>query len=787
MSNDDALESRLTELVGQLTLEQKVRLLTGTGWWSVPAEPAIGLRALVVSDGPAGVRGVYWSELDPSASLPSPTALAASWDVETVRQAAGVLAAEARRKGVDVVLAPTVNLHRSPYGGRHFEGMSEDPLLTAVLGTAYVRGLQEQGVGATAKHYVANESETDRFTVDIQADERTLRELYLAPFERMVVDGGAWLVMAAYNSVDGFTMTENPLLAHPLKDEWGFDGVVISDWYAARSTEPAGRAALDLVMPGPAGPWGDALVAAVRNGAVSQEALDDKVLRLLRLAARVGALDGTEQLPVAQPDLPTVLRGAAADGMVLLKNAVLPLQSTELRRVAVVGQLAADARIQGGGSATVVTEHSVSPLEGLRGALGPDVDVTYAVGTRLPESLRPAPIADLDVRWLDADGTLLRQENRHSARLNWLGDAVTTATEVRVSGRLTADTAGTWRLGVVGVGRFTLEVNGETVLTTTLTGEPHRPDEGVIERDLAEGAVLDIVVTHYPTPGSAAVGLTLGADRPHPPAADELAEAVAIARDADVVIVVVGTTEAVESEGFDRDSLALPGDQDELVKAVSNANPRTVVVVNAGAPVLLPWRDEVGTLLLAWFGGQEMGTALADVLLGAREPGGRLPTTWPAGEAGALTTTPTDGVLRYDEGLHIGYRRDQPYAYPFGHGLGYTTWEYLNITVANQTTVDVDVIVQVRNVGERRGKEVVQVYLSRPDSAIDRPSRWLAGFAVVTGDPYEDVTVTIRIDSRAWRHWSADEHAWATESGTFVLSAGHSVVDLPLDADLLVI
>jgi beta-glucosidase len=785
MINDDTLESRITELVDQLTLEQKVRLLTGEGWWSVPAEPAIGLRALVVSDGPAGVRGTHWSELDPSASLPSPTALAASWDVETVRQAAGVLAAEARRKGVDVVLAPTVNLHRSPYGGRHFEGMSEDPLLTAVLGTAYVRGLQEQGVGATAKHYVANESETDRFTVDIQADERTLRELYLAPFERMVVEGGAWLVMAAYNSVDGATMTENPLLAHPLKDEWGFDGVVISDWYAARSTEPAGRAALDLVMPGPSGPWGDALVAAVRDGAVSQEAVDDKVLRLLRLAARVGALDGTEPLPVAQPDLATVLRGAAADGMVLLENAgLLPLKGTELRRVAVIGQLAADARIQGGGSATVVTEHSVSPLEGLRTALGPDVDVTYAVGTRLPESLRPAPIADLDVRWLDADGTLLRQENRRSARLIWLGDAVTEASEVRVSGRLTADATGTWRLGVVGLGRFTLDINGETALTTTLTGDAHHPGEAAVERALTEGDDVDIVVTHYPEPGSAVVGLTLGADRPQPSTADELADAVAIARDADVAIVVVGTTEAVESEGFDRDSLALPGDQDELVKAVANANPRTVVVVNAGAPVLLPWRDEVGTLLLAWFGGQEMGTALADVLLGVREPGGRLPTTWPAGEAGVLTTTPTDGVLRYDEGLHIGYRRDQPYAYPFGHGLGYTTWEYLNITVANQTTVDVEVNVQVRNVGERRGKEVVQVYLSRPDSTIDRPTRWLAGFAVVTADPDEDAIATIRIDSRVWRHWSVADHAWATESGGFVLSAGHSVVDLPLEADL---
>ncbi len=776
---DDALEARLAELRDRLTLDQKVRLLTGQDFWSVPAEPAIGLRSLVVSDGPAGVRGTTWSELSPSASLPSPSALAASWDVASVRAVAGVLAYEARRKGVDVVLAPTVNLHRSPYNGRHFECLSEDPLLTGVIGTAYVRGVQEHGVGATAKHYVGNESETERFTVDIQLDERTLRELYLAPFERMVIDGGAWLVMAAYNSVLGATMTENPLLAHPLKDEWGFDGVVISDWVATRSTEPSARAALDLVMPGPAGPWGDALIAAVRAGGVSEETIDDKVLRLLRLAARVGALDGTAPRQVPKPDTRAVLRVAAADGMVLLHNTgLLPLRAP--RRVAVIGQLAHDARTQGGGSATVVPDHVVSPLDGLRAAL--DVEVTYAVGARLPDRLAPIPIAELDVEWVGGDGTVLRRETRHSAQLIWLGEAVADATEVRVSGRLTADTAGTWRLGMVGRGRFTLAIDGEDVLTTTLAGDAHRPAEGAVDRDLAEGDEIDIVLRHFLDPGSTVVGLTLGAERPHPPAGDELAAAVAAARAADVAIVVVGTTETVESEGFDRDSLALPGGQDELVRAVTAANPRTVVVVNSGGPVLLPWRDDVGAVLLAWFGGQEMGAALADVLLGVREPGGRLPTSWPAGEAGVLTTTPTDGVLRYDEGLDIGYRRDQALAYPFGHGLGYTAWQYLDI----QTTVDDDVIVQVRNVGERRGKEVVQVYLSRPDGKIGRPSRWLAGFAVVTADPGAEATATIHLDARAWRHWSVREQAWATEPGTYVLSAGHSAVDLPLRAELVV-
>src|SRR4051794_19778909 len=301
----------LAERVAALTLKQKVRLLTGADFWSLYPEPAAGLRRLVVSDGPAGVRGETWDERDTSANVPSPTALAATWDEALVERLGGLLAAECRRKGVDVLLAPTVNLHRTPYGGRHFECLSEDPLLTGRIGAALVRGLQDAGVAATVKHFVANDSETERFTLDARVDERTLRELYLAPFEHIVREARPWAVMAAYNGVNGHTMTESPLLRDVLKDEWGFDGVVMSDWYAARTTEAAGNGALDLAMPGPAGPWGDALVAAVRDGRVSEAAIDDKVLRLLRLAGRVGALDGVA--PAADPAEPWADADVAAE------------------------------------------------------------------------------------------------------------------------------------------------------------------------------------------------------------------------------------------------------------------------------------------------------------------------------------------------------------------------------------------------------------------------------------------------------------------------------------------
>src|SRR3954451_18233930 len=315
---EDLLRARLSGL----EMEEKVRLLTGADFWALHELP--GLRRLVTSDGPAGVRGERWDEREPSANVPSPTALAATWDEARVERLAPLLAFECRRKGVDVLLAPTVNLHRSPYGGRHFECFSEDPFLTARIGAAYVRGLQSEGVAATVKHFVANDSETERFTLDARVDERVLRELYLLPFELIAAEG-PWCVMAAYNAVNGALMTESPLLRDVLKDEWAWDGLVVSDWGAARDTVATGDAALDVAMPGPSGPWGDALVAAVRAGEVSEAAVDDKVLRVLRLAARVGALDGAAPAPGA-PD-PALLRSTAARSFVLARNhgALLPL------------------------------------------------------------------------------------------------------------------------------------------------------------------------------------------------------------------------------------------------------------------------------------------------------------------------------------------------------------------------------------------------------------------------------------------------------------------------------
>jgi beta-glucosidase len=790
-------------LVARLNLEQKVRLLSGQDWWTLAPEPAIGLRSVALSDGPVGVRGTRHDETDPSANLPSATAIAASWDLALVARLAGLLAAEARRKGIDVVLGPTVNLHRSPRGGRHFECYSEDPLLTARLGTAYVKAMQALGVGATPKHYVANDAEDDRFTVDVRVDERTLREVYLRPFEDMVREGHAWLVMAAYNTVNGRTMTENPLLARPLKRDWGFDGVVVSDWLATRSTVDAGNAALDLAMPEDNSPWGEDLVEAVRDGLVSEEAVDDKVRRILLLAHRVGALAGT---PAAVPpvDPGPLLREAAAAGAVLVSNrdGTLPLPAAGLRRLAVLGPHAAHARTQGGGSAEVHAAYTVSPLGGLEAALAGRVEVVHAPGVTLAEGLQPvaAPLAfrptgepGVLVELLAADGTVQRTDQRGAGALRYLRRELPEGCAwLRLRTRLRVDEPGEWKFGFSGIGELTLNIDGQPALAESVYPDDLNPvvawadpPQRAVSRTLAAGASVDLVMTYQILTGAPATLCTLGYERPPRDPAAELNAAVTAARSADVAVVVVGTTDRVESEGFDRHSLALPGDQDRLVEAVAAVNPRTVVVVCAGSPVEMPWRDRVAAVLLAWFGGQELGNALADVLLGAVEPGGRLPTTWPKAEADVpvLSTTPVEGRLEYAEGIHIGYRAwlrasRQP-AYPFGHGLGYTSWSYESLVVDGMTAR-----VTVRNTGQRAGKEVVQAYLSRPDGAVERPVRWLAGFAVVRAEPGETVTVDVSLDARAFAYWSVDAQAWVAEPGTFTLAVGRNVLDTPLTGEV---
>ena len=820
--DEDAIEARLEAL----ELADRVGLLTGADNWHTYAAPAAGLAPLLLSDGPAGVRGSAWDGRDPSANLPCPTAMAASFDVTHLAHLGDLLAGEARRKGAHVLLGPTINLQRTPVGGRHFECFSEDPLLSGALAAAYVRAVQAGGVAATPKHLVANDSETDRRAVDVRMSRRTLHEVYLAPFEAAVVDAGAWTVMAAYNALGGFTLTEHPLLVDLLKDDWGFNGVVMSDWYATSSVDASARGGLDLVMPGPGGPWAQGLLEAVEEGRVPAEAIADKVRRLLRLAARVGALgapaDGAVEAPgPAQPPGPAPddervrsrLREAARRGFVLLRNDdLLPLAPEELQRVAVLGPNAERGRRQGGGSVGVVSPHAVSPLAGLRARLE-GVEIAHAVGTRIRRSLPPLdgrlardPVSDeagLRVRFLGENDEVLLEQHRAHGRMIWfdqgfdlddVDDADVRAIEVHARVRVPDD--GPWRFGVAGVGRYTLDVDGERVLDLDLAVPEGdmievlvRPNEATVDRELSADEELDLVCRHEAA-GTGAI-VRVGAEPVVDPE-DELAEAERLAGEADVAVVVVGTSEEVESEGFDRTTLALPGRQDELVRRVAAANPRTVVVVNAGAPVLLPWVDEVPATLLTWFPGQEFGDALADVLAGDAEPGGRLPMTWPASDEQILDPTPVDGRLEYHEGIHAGHRRwlrdDLRPAFWFGHGLGYTTWEYEAAYVhdPDQDGTGGEVRVRVRNTGSRPGREVVQAYLTRTDSEVERPVRWLAGCTSVLVPPGATTEAVVQLWPQALRHLDEDTSAWRVEPGDYELRVGRSVAEVRLTTTITV-
>ncbi|MFE5297034.1 glycoside hydrolase family 3 protein [Streptomyces sp. NPDC056632] len=799
-------EQAVETALAKLDLDAKTRLLAGQDMWSLPALPEIGLASLVMSDGPIGVRGVRWTADDPSVALPSPTALAAAWDPALARRAGRLLAQEARRKGVHVLLAPTVNLHRTPLGGRHFEAYSEDPFLTGAVGTGYVQGVQDGGVGTTVKHFVGNDAETDRFTVDNRIAPRPLRELYLAPFEVIVRNAHPWGIMTAYNQVNGTTMSEHRYLVNEvLRGEWGFDGYNVSDWMAARSTKGGIEGGLDVAMPGPRTVYGEALAAAVRAGQVDETAVDAAVRNVLRLAARVGALEGA---PPAVTDLPAGIDGdalareIARRGFVLVRNeaGALPLGRGT---VALSGAAARDARVLGGGSAQVFPDHTVSPLDGLTAAL-PEGSLSYTVGADPSEELAPADQGfTLRAVCRDAAGDVLGEGSLPNGQVQWIGDdlpaGVTheTLASVEVIGTFTPRESGEHAFGTRGLGAYALRVGGRLLFDgVQAMGAESDPFEAFfgspVERGrvaLTAGETVEISLLHTldkefaaPLPAVMFSFVHLGPRRDP----DELiAEAVEAARAADTAVVVVATTERVESEGFDRKDLALPGRQDDLVRAVAAANPNTVVVVNAGSPVELPWREDVAAILLSWFPGQEGGAALADVLTGAEEPGGRLPTTWPVALADVPVTevTPTDGALDYAEGVHIGYRAwdraGAVPAYSFGHGLGYTTWAYESLVVTPENAT-----VRLTNSGERAGREVVQIYLAPVADAVERPARWLAGFASVEAGAGETVEVTVELPRRAFEIWDEGSDDWTFVSGGYEVLAAHSLADARLTARL---
>ncbi|GAB4067953.1 glycoside hydrolase family 3 C-terminal domain-containing protein [Angustibacter speluncae] len=802
----------LAGLVARLDLPTKVRLLTGASAFTLHGAPAIGLHEMAFSDGPTGVRGLRFTGGEAVALFPNATLLSSAWDEDAAREMGEALAEEAERQRIHVVLGPTINLHRTALGGRLFEAYSEDPLLTGRVAAAYVRGMQSRGIAACLKHLVANESETLRNYVDSVVSERALREVYLLPFEIALEDGGAWSVMAAYNDVNGTTATEQAHVnTEVVKDGWGWDGLLMSDWYATKSAGPAANGGLDLVMPGPDGPWGDALLAAVRDGEVAEAVLDDHVTRLLRLAARVGALAGDGRPARAWPatsPAPTdparraQLRRLATDGMVVLKNdGVLPLEPSS--SVALVGRLALETTCMGGGSAQVTPPHQVSVADGLLEALGGSVVVVDGVPVRA-RPLPAAPEALTDpvtgkpgarVTYLDADGAEMRTEHVGAAAVGVGFDDDLPRPVAGLVLRGTLVRGGAVRLGAIGTGRWTIRAGGEVVHEAELVAEGYDPGEAVLrpsvsttDLELADGVEVEArvqVVATEPRPGpdgslgflshvaASGTGLKALVAAPVPPPTGPVLDAAATAAGAaDVAVVVVGLTEEQETEAVDKTTLALPGEQDALVEAVARTAARTVVVVNAATPVLMPWYDRVDAVLVVGLPGQEGGHAVADALLGVREPAGRLVTTWPAadGAAPAWDTVPDGLRLEYADDVFVGHRgwvagRAPAPAHWLGAGEGYGSWEYGQLRLVDPGEPGVRgprVAVEVRNTSARASREVVQVYL-RPDEADrDREPVRLVGFGAARVEAGGSAVVEVATDARLWRRWDDAAGTWGT-------------------------
>jgi beta-glucosidase len=801
-------------LVARLTLEQKVRLLTGADAWALHGESAVGLRPLILSDGPAGVRGTRFDPDNPSTSLPCPVALAATWDEDLVGEVATSLGREARSKGIDVLLGPTVNIIRTPLSGRGFECFSEDPLLTSRMAVAYVRGVQRAGVGATAKHYVANDSETERRSYVARISERVLRELYLPPFEACVEEADVLLVMAAYNAVNGATMTANAILLHDvLKSDWGFNGVVVSDWSATTTTVPSALAGLDLVMPGPEGPWGDKLVAAVRNGFVPEVAIDDKVSRIFALARRLGGFNGSR--PAATPELidSALLRKVTSSSFVLLTNprGLLPLKKANLKNVALIGPNALEPQTQGGGSVRVLASEQVQLAESLRDALGKGTTVSVHQGCLTNSTvLVPSdgtlrdPVTGksgvrLEVR--NPEGEPVYDAAMPSSVVTWwhgVPEAVhDPGAQVVMRALFRPEADGLHVIGAAGVGHTRVTVNGSLLAEATclFPGEVmevfSRPPELRVPIQLEAGREIDVRVDFRPE--KRFVTLRLGIA---PLLNDDalIEQAARAASESDVAVVVIGSAEGTESEGSDKTSMVLPGRQDELVSRVAAANPNTVVVVNAGMPVLMPWAEQVAAVIQVWFPGQAFGEALAETLLGVVEPSGRLPVTVPREEADSpvLHAHPEAGDLVYQEGLLVGYRGydrsgTEPH-FAFGHGLGYTDWTYEAIVpdaASITATEDFTCAVTVRNASQRAGREVVQLYLEGPDNDPARPRRVLAAFASVSAEAGARTTARLTVPARLFEHFDESTRAWVSDPGTHTIHVGRSSRDIRLKANVV--
>ncbi|KAJ6011685.1 hypothetical protein N7522_002040 [Penicillium canescens] len=803
------------KVLAELTIHEKIKLLAGQDTWCTFAIERLNIPSIRTTDGPHGARGVSFFNGPPGMLLPSATAMGATFDRDLMAAVGKMLGRETREKGCQVLLAPTVCLQRSPLIGRGFEAFGEDPWLSGTLASDYINGVQSEGVACSIKHYAAHDQSTMSPEDSIWASERTLREVHLLPFQIAMTQANPWSLMTSYHRINGTHICEDPWIINQiLRNDWGWNGLVMSDWFGTYSTAEALNAGMDLEMPGPTRWRGPLLLWSIVSKKVKEATLDVAVKNLLNLTNKVRPSLKPVLSSTAgnSPEKGELCRKVAAESIVLLKNekGILPLD-TKLggKTYALIGPGALYPAVSGGGSADLIPYYVSKPLDALKELVGAE-NVTATVGcyghlfTPLLSSSVTVPGTDQEGYYLeyfmqepDSTGiteplaiTTTTQAQMYFA--DNLPDGVTEGYWIRVSTTYTAEATCMIQLGLCVLGKGRLYVDGVEKIDL-FTSQPEKTlqtpmfDQASMEVttlvDAKKGQKYEIVVLLQNESLAAGVGalnaggLRIGCCEHFDPVM-KLSETVELARAVDYPIVIAGLNADWESEAMDRKSLALAREVDELIEAVIEANPNSIIVMQAGCPITLPWVVSAKTLLHAWYGGQETGNAIMDVLFGKINPSGRLSVTFPK----RLEDTPAflsfgkqDKMLHYGEGVFIGHRyyeklQNSPLFY-FGYGLSYTTFAYYDLKVpmevdlASQDTFEVSV--KVQNTGSRHGAEVVQVYVSDLKSSVQRPIKELKGYLKVHVPVDGTVDVSVTLDKYALSFWSQEHSKWLAEAGTF--------------------
>ncbi|EIW79091.1 glycoside hydrolase family 3 protein [Coniophora puteana RWD-64-598 SS2] len=841
MSKDNFLNASVPVLLEQLELDEKIKLLTAPNWWNTNEIERLGIPPIRMSDGPNGVRGSSYFHPTLAQCIPCATSLGATFDTELAREVGQFLADESKSKSSCILLAPTVNIQRTPLGGRAYESFSEDPHLSGSFAAAIVDGVQSKGVAACIKHFVGNDQESERYAADSVMSERALREIYLMPFMLAQRDAQPWAYMTSYGRIEGVHCSESPkLLRDILRKEWGFDGIVMSDWYGTYGVDESMNAGMDLEMPGPPR-WRTPLlvshcISAQKVSIKTIDALAGRMLAFVQKLARKNPEvvwgDGVERLRDT-PEGRGFCRRIAAEGITLLKNegGVLPLQKGKVKTVAVVGSHAKGKIISGGGSAALEASYVVTPWEGLVANVPEGVELKYALGC---EAHKHLPMLDKYMTTKDGKPgwtcTIFnRDENEQPGEVlltsvvkntlikfsDFLPSGLTHTWGITLKGDLTTDYTGRYELGLAVAGRAKLYANGKMIVdnwTQQRNGDFLYSVGTAEERaviDVEAGKPVEVMIEYINTRSenapkglterrTAQLGIMLGVrfgGCPKVEADEAMEEAVKLASECDAVVVVGGLTPEWECEGFDRPTMHLPGRQDELISKVAKANPNTIVCLQSGSAVSLPWLESVKGLVQCWYSGNEAGNAIADVLYGTVNPSGRMPLTFPVRieDSPAYPNLASEnGKIHYREDLFVGYKHFQnkgirPH-FAFGYGLSYTTFSVTDLTVKTASTSDasfaLEVGVKVTNTGAVTGSETVQAYVQLPDDiGVTTPRLQLRGFAKARDlAPGESRTVTIRMGKYAVSFWDTPINAWSARKGTYVVHVGTSSDDLPLQS-----